>query len=90
MLMLVGIFEAARMIFIYGAMTTAAREASRYASAVGLSDNGVEKYNDCQEIIEAARRSAFFAPISVRAPSPERARLVRGRVWVEATHTLEA
>lgn len=64
MLMLVGIFEAARMVFTYAAVTNASREASRYASAYGLGDNNVEKYKDCQSIRSWARRSAYFLNLS--------------------------
>lgn len=66
MLMLVGIFEAGRMIFTYAAVTTAAREASRYASAVGYNEAGTAlKYNDCDGIRQAAENAAFFAPVAV-------------------------
>lgn len=64
MLVLVGIFEAARMIFTYAAVTTAAREASRYASAYGIGDGGVEKYKDCTYIENWARRSAYFVNLN--------------------------
>lgn len=64
MLVLVGIFEAARMVFTYAAVTNASREASRYASAYGLGDNSVEKYKDCQSIRSWAKRSAYFLNLS--------------------------
>lgn len=61
MMLLVGILEVGRMIFIYSAVNNASREAARYASAVGLADGGVHnKYQYCSEIRNAARRSAFF------------------------------
>ena len=58
MLVLVGIFEAARMVFTYAAVNNAAREASRYASAYGIGEGGVEKYKDCAFIVDWATRSA--------------------------------
>jgi Flp pilus assembly protein TadG len=66
MLILVGIFEAARMVFTYAAVTNASREASRYASAYGLGDTSppVEKYKDCVSIRDWAKRSAYFLNIS--------------------------
>ena len=61
MMLLVGILEVGRMIFIYSAVNNASREAARYASAVGLADGGVyNKYQYCSEIRNVARRSAFF------------------------------
>jgi Flp pilus assembly protein TadG len=67
MMILVGIFEAGRMVFIYAAVNNASREAARYASAFGLNDapTPVEKYRDCAGIIDRARRSAFFTPLTV-------------------------
>lgn len=66
LMVLVGIFEAGRMLFFYAAVNNASREAVRYASAYGLSDTpGVAKYNDCAGIKDAARRSAFFVNYSI-------------------------
>lgn len=67
MVVLVGILEVGRLMFIYAAVNNASREAARYASAIGLDtnpDNGVsaEKYRYCQMIKKMAKRSAFFAP----------------------------
>jgi hypothetical protein len=63
LMMLVGIFEVGRMIFIYAAVNNASREAARYASAVGLADGGVyTKYNYCAGIKDTARKSVFFIP----------------------------
>jgi Flp pilus assembly protein TadG len=65
MVLLVGILEVGRMMFIYTAVTNASREAVRYASAVGLDDSGsYNKYNYCSGIREMARRSAFFTPLA--------------------------
>jgi Flp pilus assembly protein TadG len=61
LLLLVGILEAGRLVFIYSAVTNASREASRYGSAVGLNDSGTSpKYQDCEGIRNMARRSAYF------------------------------
>jgi len=66
MMILVGILEAGRMVFIYAAINNASREAARYASAAGLNDAGaIEKYKDCAGIEERARRSAFFTTLTV-------------------------
>jgi Flp pilus assembly protein TadG len=61
LVLLVGILEVGRMIFLYAAVNNASREAVRYASAWGLSDDGVtEKFNDCAGIKNMAKRTAFF------------------------------
>ena len=65
MMLLVGILEAGRMIFIYSAVNNASREAARYASAVGLADGGTyNKFQYCSEIREVAKRSAFLISLS--------------------------
>ena len=60
MVLLVGIFEVGRMIYVYSAVNNASREAVRYASAVGLDDDGLNHYNNCPGIRDWARRSAYF------------------------------
>jgi Flp pilus assembly protein TadG len=65
MLLLVGILEVGRMIFIYSAVNNASREAARYGSAVGLADGGVySKFQYCSEIRNVARRSTFFMTLT--------------------------
>ena len=66
MMILVGILEVGRMIFIYAAVNNASREAARYGSAWGLRDDGAtEKFNDCTGIKEMAKRSAFFVDLDI-------------------------
>jgi len=60
LILLVGILEVGRAIFIYSAVTNASREAVRYASAVGLDDSGNNKYQYCDGIRNTARKSAYF------------------------------
>src|ERR1044072_8839220 len=65
MVVLVGILEVGRLMFMYAAVNNASREAARYASAIGLDTNpnsGVtaEKYRFCEMIKRMAERSAFF------------------------------
>lgn len=64
LVVLVGILEVGRYIFIYSAATNASRNASRYASAYGRDDNGLTKYNYCYGIMDIATRSAFLVPSS--------------------------
>lgn len=62
LLVIVGLIEAARLIFIYGSVVTASREAARYGSAAGLisSDTEYFRYQDCAGIIESAEDVAFL------------------------------
>ena len=60
MMLLVGIFEAGRMIYTYAAVNNASREAVRFGSALGLDDAGYHKYKHCDGIRDMARRSAYF------------------------------
>jgi hypothetical protein len=54
LLTMYGIMEFGRLLFIYVTTTSAAREATRYASAVE-EVGGVERYRDCTGIRTAAR-----------------------------------
>ena len=59
-MILVGLLEVGRLIFIYSAATNSSREAARYGSAVGLGDDGLHKYNNCAGIRDVAKSSAFL------------------------------
>lgn len=60
LMILVGIFEFARMVFIYSAVTNASRNAVRYAAAVGLDDTGLTRFNYCEGIKKVASNSTFL------------------------------
>jgi Flp pilus assembly protein TadG len=60
LVLVVGIFEVGRYLFIFSAVNNASREAARYGSAWGVGDTGTDKYEDCASIRSMARRSAFF------------------------------
>ncbi len=60
LILLVGILEVGRMIFIYAAVNNASREAARFGSAWGKDDSGLIKYKHCAGIRNMARRSAWF------------------------------
>ncbi len=57
-----GIIEAARLIFMYGSVITASREAARYGSAAGLiaSDSEYFRYQDCAGIRAKAENVTFL------------------------------
>ena len=59
--LLIGIFEFGRMVFIYSVATNASREAVRFASAIGFSDNTYyRKYQYCAGIRAVAKKYGFF------------------------------
>ena len=66
LMVLVGILEVGRMAFLYVAVNNASRDAARYASALGLDNDGLHtKYNYCDGIKNVAIKSAF--PIIITA-----------------------
>jgi hypothetical protein len=63
LLLLMGIIEFGRIFAMISSVNTATREAVRYGSAVGTSENGVPYYQDCAGIRAAAQRIGFIAGI---------------------------
>ncbi len=59
-----GMLEAGRLLFIYASVISAARNAVRYASADGTSPNGMPYYQDCAGITAAANNLAIISPLS--------------------------
>jgi Flp pilus assembly protein TadG len=56
-----GLLEVGRLIFIYSTVVSASREAVRYGSATGLNvSGGVPRYNDCAGIRAAAQNVDFL------------------------------
>lgn len=66
LVMLLGILEVGRLIYIYAVINNASRDGSRYASAVGVDDSGLyNKFEYCQGIVDAASRFAYFVPLTI-------------------------
>jgi|SRR5450759_109304 len=63
LLMILGIIEGGRLIFIYSSLAAAGREAARYGAGIGLS-SGTILYNDCPGIKDAAKRIGGFAGVT--------------------------
>ena len=62
--LVLGILEVARIIFIYAAVTNASREASRFGSAIGFEDTTYNlKYQYCSAIRGTAKRTSFLVPL---------------------------
>jgi hypothetical protein len=59
LLLLYGIIEVGRLIFIFASVANASRQAARYGSASG-EVNDVAFYQDCDGIREVANQSAFI------------------------------
>jgi|GEM_PF-1345477 len=61
MLLLFGILETGRFLFIYSTVVTASRQAARYGAATGEGISpGVARYGDCAGIRNAAQRVDFL------------------------------
>jgi len=64
LLIVYGMLEVGRLIFMYSIVATASREAVRYGSATGLNVTaGIPRYNDCDGIRAAAQNVDFLGVI---------------------------
>jgi hypothetical protein len=63
LMLVLGVIEAGRLLFIYSATNTASREAVRYGSAAGDVGGYVAHYEDCDGIRNAAKRLGSLAGI---------------------------
>jgi len=63
LLVVVGLLEAGRALFMYSSVVNASREAVRYATAYGVDINDVPHIQNCAEIRETARRVGFLLPL---------------------------
>jgi len=62
LLIIYGLIEVGRMLFIYNTVFSAAREAARYGAATGVNaDGGAPRYQDCEGIRSAAQESGFLS-----------------------------
>jgi len=60
LLVIIGLLEVGRAIFIYSFVNNASRDAVRYASAFGVDENDDLHFQDCAGIRDVARRTAFL------------------------------
>ncbi len=65
LLLVLGIMEVSRLVFMYNAVFTASREGARYAAATGISTNGVPYYIDCTGIRARAQKVAILSTLSL-------------------------
>jgi Flp pilus assembly protein TadG len=64
LLLMFGIIEFGRLLFMYVSVSSASREAARYGAAVGDIGSGTLRYQDCDGIVAAASRVGVLAGIS--------------------------
>ena len=60
LLVVYGLIEVGRLIFIVASVNNASRQAVRYGSTSGVGPNGVPRYQDCSGIRAAAQNSDFL------------------------------
>ncbi len=60
LLIIYGLLEVGRLIFMEAAVATASREGARYASAWGVNSSSIQQYNDCTGIRNAAKNTGFL------------------------------
>ena len=65
LLLVLGIVEFGRMMLMISSVSTASRDAVRYAVSVGEGATGIPHYQDCLGIRAAAEKVAVFADPSV-------------------------
>lgn len=60
LLIVYGLLETGRLIFLYSSVITSSREAVRYASAAGIPNYQIPHYQDCAGIRAAAKNTGFL------------------------------
>jgi hypothetical protein len=60
LMVLYGLLEVGRLLFIYSSTVTAARQAVRYGAVTGVNDGGILRYQDCAGIRSAAQKVGFI------------------------------
>jgi hypothetical protein len=60
LLLIYGLIEVGRLLFIYSSVVSAARQAARYGSTTGVNATGTFRYRDCGGMRDAAIRVGFL------------------------------
>ncbi len=63
LILVFGVIEFGRLFMTYSAVYAASREAARYGTAAGVTDGGIQRYQDCNGIRAAAVRVGAFAGV---------------------------
>lgn len=69
LLLILGIIGFGHLFFVYSATVSASREAARFGAAVGVTQNDIPHFQDCNEIRAAAIRAGLFAGVENTANS---------------------
>jgi hypothetical protein len=59
-ILIYGIIEVSRLIFVFASVSNASRQAARYGAGSGEPDTGLTYYQDCDGIRDTANRSAIL------------------------------
>ncbi len=65
LLLVLGIVEFGRLMIAFSSVSTASRDAVRYAVSVGENPTGIPHYQDCLGIRAAAQKVAIFVDLSI-------------------------
>ncbi len=63
MVVIFGLLEVGRAVFMYAAVINASREAVRYATAYGVDESDVLNYQNCAEIRNDCETGGFLLPL---------------------------
>ena len=63
LLVIFGLLEVGRAVFMYAVVTNASREAVRQATAYGVDESDVLQYQNCAEIRNTVNRVGFLLPL---------------------------
>lgn len=69
LLVVYGLIEAGRLLFVYSSVTNVARHAARWGSTTGEGPNGVSRYLDCKGIRDEAERVDFLNAFDTNDPT---------------------
>ena len=64
LLVIYGMIETGRLLFIYASTVTASRQAARYGAGGGVNNSGIPHYQDCDGILAAVNNVAFLNAFS--------------------------
>ena len=67
LLVVYGLIETGRLLFVFSSVNNATRQAARYGSTSGVGPNGVPRYQDCDGIRNAAENSDFLNAFDANA-----------------------
>ncbi len=64
LMLLYGILETGRLVFLYSTVVNASRQAVRWGSATGIGNGTEPRYQDCDGIRSAAKAAGYLGPFT--------------------------